>query len=349
MGAWMTSAAPLSLAGKSSPRGSAAPSSWVPRQSPSQGSASGPASDEKRALITRPIPRTGEQLPVIGLGTWQTFNVGPDAKDRAPLKDVLKRFLERGGRLIDSSPMYDRAELVVGDLLAELGQQRAPFLATKVWTMGKAEGEQQMRTSIQRMGRGRMDLMQVHNLVDVKTHLATLREWQEAGRVRYIGVTHYQPSAFETLEADPPGDHRLRAAALLHRPARGGEPAAPACAERGVAVVIMSPFEQGGLFEKVRGKPLPPWAADFDCSSWAQYFLKFDPRSPAVTVPPIPRHQQPQAPGGQPQGRARAPAGQEDPRQDGEAPGPVSPRPPVCSPGSQPLHPGVLSAYCCLP
>lgn len=257
-----------------------------PAQSPSQGSASGPASDEKRALITRPIPRTGEQLPVIGLGTWQTFNVGPDAKDRAPLKDVLKRFLERGGRLIDSSPMYDRAELVVGDLLTELGQQRAPFLATKVWTMGKAEGEQQMRTSIQRMGRGRMDLMQVHNLVDVKTHLATLREWQEAGRVRYIGVTHYQSSAFETLEKlirQETIDFVQLPYSILQREAENR--LLPACAERGVAVVVMSPFEQGGLFEKVRGKPLPPWAADFDCSSWAQYFLKFILGHPAVTCP----------------------------------------------------------------
>lgn len=257
-----------------------------PAPSPSQGSASGPASGEKLAMITRPIPRTGEQLPVIGLGTWQTFNVGPDAKDRAPLKDVLKRFLERGGRVIDSSPMYDRAELVVGDLLTELGQQRTPFLATKVWTMGKAEGEQQMRTSLQRMGRGRMDLMQVHNLVDAKTHLATLREWQEAGRIRYVGVTHYQPSAFEALEKlirQETLDFVQLPYSIAQREAENR--LLPACAERGVAVIIMSPFEQGGLFEKVRGKPLPPWAADFDCTSWAQYFLKFILGHPTVTCP----------------------------------------------------------------
>ena len=123
-----------------------------------------------------------------------------DPKERAPLRDVLKRFLDRGGRVIDSSPMYDRAEQVVGDLLEELGQSRTPFLASKVWTIGRAEGEQQMRTSVQNMGHGRMDLMQVHNLVDVHTHLATLREWQQAGRIRYVGVTHYQPSSFEQLE-----------------------------------------------------------------------------------------------------------------------------------------------------
>jgi diketogulonate reductase-like aldo/keto reductase len=257
-----------------------------PARSPTQGSGSSPAPEEKRGMITRPIPRTGEQLPVIGLGTWQTFNVGADAKERAPLKDVLKRFLERGGRVIDSSPMYDRAELVVGDLLTELGQARTPFLASKVWTMGKAEGEQQMRTSIQRMGRGRMDLMQVHNLVDAKTHLATLREWQEAGRIRYIGVTHYQPSSFDTLEKlirQETIDFVQLPYSIVQREVETR--LLPACAERGVAVLVMSPFEQGGLFEKVRGKPLPAWAADFDCNSWAQYFLKFIIGHPAVTCP----------------------------------------------------------------
>jgi len=257
-----------------------------PARSPSQGSGTSPAPEDKRTMMTRPIPRTGEPLPVIGLGTWQTFNVGPDAKDRAPLRDVLKRFLERGGRVIDSSPMYDRAEQVVGDLLAELGQARTPFLATKVWTMGKAEGEQQMRTSIQRMCRGRMDLMQVHNLVDAKTHLATLREWQEAGRIRYLGVTHYQPSAFATLEKlirQETIDFVQLPYSLMQREVEAR--LLPTCAERGVAVIVMSPFEQGGLFEKVRGKPLPPWAADFDCTSWAQYFLKFILGHPAVTCP----------------------------------------------------------------
>jgi aryl-alcohol dehydrogenase-like predicted oxidoreductase len=245
-----------------------------------------PAQEAKQTMITRPIPRTGEQLPVIGLGTWQTFNVGTDPKERAPLRDVLKRFLDRGGRVIDSSPMYDRAELVVGDLLAELGQSRTPFLASKVWTMGRAEGEQQMRTSSERMGHGRMDLMQVHNLVDVRTHLASLREWQEAGRIRYIGVTHYQPSSFDALEKlirQETLDFVQLPYSLTLRDAEAR--LLPACAEQGVAVLVMSPFEQGGLFEKVRGKPLPPWAADFDCTSWAQYFLKFILGHPAVTCP----------------------------------------------------------------
>jgi aryl-alcohol dehydrogenase-like predicted oxidoreductase len=258
-----------------------------PAQGPAQGApAQSPAPAEKRTMITRPIPRTGEQLPVIGLGTWQTFNVGADAKERAPLRDVLKRFLERGGRVIDSSPMYDRAERVVGDLLEELGQARTPFLASKVWTMGRAEGEQQMRTSIQRMGRGRMDLMQVHNLVDVKTHLATLREWQESGRIRYIGVTHYQPSSFETLEKlirQEAIDFVQLPYSIVQREAETR--LLPACADQGVAVLVMSPFEQGGLFQKVRGKPLPGWAADFDCASWAQFFLKFILGHPAVTCP----------------------------------------------------------------
>ncbi|MFL5346094.1 MAG: aldo/keto reductase [Hyalangium sp.] len=246
----------------------------------------GPDPEERHSMITRPIPRTGEQLPVIGLGTWQTFNVGADPKERAPLRDVLKRFLERGGRVIDSSPMYDRAERVVGELLAELGQSRTPFLASKVWTIGRAEGEQQMRTSVQNMGHGRMDLMQVHNLVDVHTHLATLREWQQAGRIRYVGVTHYQPSSFEQLEKlirQEALDFVQLPYSIVQRDAEAR--LLPACADQGVAVLVMSPFEQGGLFEKVRGKPLPPWAADFDCTSWAQYFLKFILGHPAVTSP----------------------------------------------------------------
>lgn len=246
----------------------------------------GPAQEEKRTMLTRPIPRTGEQLPVIGLGTWQTFNVSTDAKERAPLRDVLKRFLERGGRVIDSSPMYDRAEEVVGDLLEELGQARTPFLATKVWTTGRAEGEQQMRTSLKRMGRGRMDLMQIHNLVDAKTHLATLRQWQEAGRIRYIGITHYQPSAFDAMEKlirQEALDFVQLPYSLAMREAEAR--LLPACAERGVAVLVMSPFEQGSLFQRVRGKTVPPWAAEFDCTSWAQFFLKFILGHPTVTCP----------------------------------------------------------------
>lgn len=242
--------------------------------------------EASRAMLTRPIPRTGEQLPAIGLGTWQTFNVGADAKERAPLKEVLKRFLEAGGRVIDSSPMYDRAETVVGEMLESLGQVNTPFLASKVWTMGRQEGEQQMRTSLQRMGRGRMDLMQVHNLVDVRTHLATLREWKEAGRVRYIGITHYQRSSFDAMEKLI----RQEALDFVQLPysmqmREAEQRLLPACAERGVAVIVMSPFEQGALFERVKGKPLPPWAAEFDCASWAQYFLKFLLGHPAVTCP----------------------------------------------------------------
>jgi aryl-alcohol dehydrogenase-like predicted oxidoreductase len=264
--------------------GAAPPSQEAGR--PAQAGARPTAQEPARTMLTRPIPRSGEQLPVIGLGTWQTFNAGTDAKERAPLKDVLKRFLDMGGRVIDSSPMYDRAETVVGDLLESLGQTRTPFLASKVWTMGRVEGEQQMRTSLQRMGRGRMDLMQVHNLVDVRTHLATLREWQESERVRYIGITHYQRSAFDTMEKlirEETLDFVQLPYSLLMRDAE--QRLLPACADRGVAVLVMSPFEQGGLFERVRGKTLPPWAAEFDCASWAQYFLKFILGHPAVTCP----------------------------------------------------------------
>ncbi len=237
-------------------------------------------------MLTRPIPRTGEALPVIGLGTWQTFDAGPEPAARAPLREVLTRFLAAGGRLIDSSPMYGRAEAVVGELLAELKQQKTPFLATKVWTSGKAEGEAQMRDSLRLMGHGRMDLMQVHNLVDVRTHLATLREWKAQKRIRYLGITHYARSAFGELE------QLLRKEQLdfVQLPYSLGAREAekrllPAAADTGTAVLVMQPLESGGLFRQVRGKPLPPWAADFDCKSWAAFFLKFVLGHPAVTCP----------------------------------------------------------------
>jgi aryl-alcohol dehydrogenase-like predicted oxidoreductase len=237
-------------------------------------------------MLTRPIPRTGEALPVIGLGTWQTFDAGPEPAARAPLREVLTRFLAAGGRLIDSSPMYGRAEAVVGELLAELKQQKTPFLATKVWTSGKAEGEAQMRDSLRLMGHGRMDLMQVHNLVDVRTHLATLREWKAQKRIRYLGITHYARGAFDDLE------RLMREEALdfVQLPyslaARDAEKRLlPTAKDTGTAVLVMQPFASGGLFRQVRGKALPPWAADFDCSNWASFFLKFILGHPAVTCP----------------------------------------------------------------
>lgn len=241
-------------------------------------------------MLTRTIPRTGEALPAIGLGTWQTFDVGPEPAARAPLREVLTRFFAAGGRLIDSSPMYGRAEAVVGELLADMKQQKTPFLATKVWTSGKAEGVAQMRESLRLMGHGRMDLMQVHNLVDVRTHLATLREWKASKRIRYIGITHYARGSFDELERLMREEAREEGLDFVQLPyslaMRDAEKRLlPAAADTGTAVLVMQPFASGALFRQVKGKALPPWAADFDCTNWASFFLKFILGHPAVTCP----------------------------------------------------------------
>jgi diketogulonate reductase-like aldo/keto reductase len=242
------------------------------------------------AIATRPIPRTGEALPVVGLGTWQTFDVGAGAAAREPLRQVLDAFLAGGGRVIDSSPMYGRAEEVVGDLLADRGAAGAagpkPFLATKVWTSGRARGEEQMRASMRLMRARPMDLMQIHNLVDWRTHLETLRAWKKDGLVRYIGVTHYSLGALDELEqivSKEGVDFVQLPYTIATRQAEAR--LLPAAAAHGVAMLVMRPFEEGALFERVRGKALPGWAGDLDCSSWAQLFLKFILGHPAVTCP----------------------------------------------------------------
>ena len=237
-------------------------------------------------MRTRPIPRTGEPLPVIGMGTWRTFDVG-EQDDRKPLREVLRTLFDAGGRLIDSSPMYGRAEQVVGELL---GAEPRPFLATKVWTSGREQGIEQMRRSIRRMwpvAQGRpFDLIQIHNLLDWRTHLPTLRAWKEAGTLRYWGITHYSPSAFDEMEqilrADKPDFVQLPYSVAV----RDAEKRLlPACAEAGAAVLVMRPFEGGSLFRDALRQPLPSWAAEIDCASWAQIFLKFILGHPAVTCP----------------------------------------------------------------
>jgi diketogulonate reductase-like aldo/keto reductase len=237
-------------------------------------------------MLTRPIPSSGEALPVIGMGTWQTFDVGAAPGDRAPLAQVLQKFFTSGARLIDSSPMYGRSEAVVGDLLKQTGQERTPFLATKVWTSGKAEGAAQMRASLQKMGHGRMDLMQVHNLLDVDVHLPVLREMKAAKKIRYLGVTHYARSAFDDLERHIKSS-KLDFVQLPYSLAMRDAEARllPAAKEHGVAVLVMEPFDKGNLFRKMKGKPLPDWASEFDCTSWAQFFLKFILGHPAVNCP----------------------------------------------------------------
>jgi aryl-alcohol dehydrogenase-like predicted oxidoreductase len=235
-------------------------------------------------MLTRPIPRTGERLPAVGLGTWQTFDVGEDLADRAPLAEVLRRFLAGGGTVIDTSPMYGRAERVTGDLLAASPPPQRPFLATKVWTRGREAGEAQLAESVRRLRAGPLDLAQVHNLLDVGAHLPTLRAWQGAGRVRYVGITHYTPSAFPELERLIRAE-RLDFVQLPYSIATRAAEARllPAAAETGTAVLVNRPFEEGELFRRVKGRALPGWADELGCTSWAEVFLKFILGHPAVT------------------------------------------------------------------
>ncbi|HYY25100.1 MAG TPA: aldo/keto reductase [Candidatus Udaeobacter sp.] len=236
------------------------------------------------SLLRRPIPRSGELLPVIGLGTWQTFDVGNSASARAPLRDVLREFVKLGGSVVDSSPMYGRSESVVGDLAVELGVSRKLFLATKVWTTGREAGIRQMEESFRRLRTERMDLMQVHNLVDWRTQLTTLRRWKEQGKLRYIGVTHYTESAYDELAGVLKAEELDFVQLNYSIAERAAERRLlPLAAERRIAVLVNRPFAQANLFSKVRGKPLPGWAAEIGCASWAQLFLKFVISHPAVT------------------------------------------------------------------
>lgn len=235
-------------------------------------------------LLQRAIPSSGETLPVIGLGTWQAFDVGPGAPERRPLEEVLALFVKLGGRVVDSSPMYGRAEQVVGDIATKLDLHRSLFLATKVWTTGKEQGIASMEKSLARLQTKRIDLMQVHNLVDARTHLATLRDWKEQGRVRYLGITHYAFSAYgevaKLLRSEKLDFVQINYS-LLEREAE--KEILPLAQERGVAVIVNRPFGGGDLFARVRQKPLPEWAAEFDCHSWAQFLLKWIIAHPAVT------------------------------------------------------------------
>jgi len=235
-------------------------------------------------IMQRPIPRSAESLPVIGLGTWQTFDVGPTDAEREPLRHVLGDFIKLGGSVVDSSAMYGRSEAVVGDLAAELNPHKKLFLATKVWTGGREEGIRQMEQSVSRLRTSRIDLMQVHNLEDYRTHLATLRRWKEQEKVRYIGVTHYTESAYEDL-AKVIRSEELDFVQLNYSVAErtAERRLLPLAAERGLAVLINRPFAAGGLFRRVSSHSVPAWAAEIDCTSWAQLFLKFVISHPAVT------------------------------------------------------------------
>jgi diketogulonate reductase-like aldo/keto reductase len=242
------------------------------------------AASDSSAMLTRAIPSTGEKIPVIGLGTWQTFDVGASADERRPLGQVLSLLVKLGGRVVDSSPMYGRSEEVIGDLASTFQLANKLFLATKVWTRGREEGIKSMERSFARFKTDRIDLMQVHNLVDVSTHLQTMRDWKAQGRFRYIGVTHYNQSAFGEVEKvlrTEKVDFLQINYSLDEREAE--QRILPLAQERGVGVIVNRPFGGGDLFSRVRSKPLPDWAREFDCKSWAQFLLKWIVGHPAVT------------------------------------------------------------------
>jgi len=232
--------------------------------------------------IMRVIPSSGEKVPVVGLGTWQTFDVDPSKS--GSLAEILRALVKLGGRVIDSSPMYGRSEQVIGQLLTELGLRDSVFLATKVWTHGKQAGIESMERSFARLQTKTIDLMQVHNLVDVAIQLATMREWKAQGRFRYLGITHYNASAFAEVAnilAREQLDFLQINYSIMEREAE--EKILPVAQERGIAVIVNRPFGGGNLLQRVRGKPLPDFASEFESTSWAQFFLKWIIAHSAVT------------------------------------------------------------------
>jgi len=236
-------------------------------------------------MISRPIPASGEALPVIGCGTYVGFDQAPGTPGYALLPGVVAALLDAGGTVLDSSPMYGRAEATTGELLAAEGRRGEAFLATKVWTAGRAEGMRQMEASFRLLRTDRIDLMQIHNLVDWRTQLATLRRWKEQGRIRYLGITHYMASAYGEVEAvlraEKGIDFLQIDYALDDRDAE--RRLLPLAAERGVAVIVNMPFGGGGLLRRLLPKPLPEWAGEIGCASWAQVLLKFVLSHPGVT------------------------------------------------------------------
>ena len=237
-----------------------------------------------KTMQQRIIPSSGEKIPVIGVGTWQTFDVGKSNEERAPLKEVLKVLIDAGGSVIDSSPMYGRSEKVVGELTTELKIKEKIFEATKVWTTGKEVGIREMNRSIQLMQCAPMDLMQIHNLVDWKTHIKTLKDWKAAGKIRYIGATHYHKGGYAEMEkimkTEPLDFIQIN---YNLRVQDAGERILPLAKDKGIAVIINRPYEGGALFRLTKNKKFPVWAKEMDAATWGQLFLKFILANPAVT------------------------------------------------------------------
>lgn len=236
-------------------------------------------------MMKRPIPSTGEMLPIIGLGTWETFDVEERVTTEIKqLKEVLSTLVSKGGRVIDTSPMYGFSEKNVGTLSTELKINDKLFMATKVWTTGKERGIEQMNTSLSLMKREKMDLMQIHNLVDWQIHMKTLREWKEKGKIRYIGISHYREDAYAEMEQimkTEPIDFVQVNYNIADR--KSADRILPLAKEKGLAVLVNQPFGVGKLFQRVKGKSLPAWASEINCTTWAQFFLKFIVSHPAVT------------------------------------------------------------------
>ena len=260
-------------------------------------------SADNSRMVTRSIPRTEETVPVIGMGSSNTFDVGRDTAEREPLREVLRLFIQAGGAVIDTSPMYGRSEEVLGDLFAELKMRQKIWLATKVWTQGRVAGAEQIADSMRKLRTERLELLQIHNLLDWREHLPTLRGMKDDGKLRFTGITHYRADAHADVE------RVLRAErfdwvqinySLAEREAERS--LFPYCQEQGIAVLANRPFADGGLFDRTRGKNLPPWAAEIGCVSWAQFFLRFAASHPAVTcvIPATakPRHMQDNAAAG---------------------------------------------------
>lgn len=233
--------------------------------------------------ITRPIHSTGERLPAVGLGTWLTFNVKPEPAHEAQLAPVLQTFFERGGAMVDSSPMYGLSEDVIGDLLKRTGRERL-FSATKIWTVGKALGRWQLERSRKLWGVPKFDLVHIHNMLDWRTHVETLKEMKAAGAVRYIGITTSHGARHDEME-QALTQERFDFVQLTYNLSdrRVEERLLPLATERGIAVVINRPFDGGSLFSVVGKNALPEWARQFDCDNWAQFFLKFVVSHPSVT------------------------------------------------------------------
>lgn len=247
----------------------------------------------EQTLATKAVPSTRERIPVIGMGTWQTFDIGRGSEERARLRTVLQTFFDRGGRLIDSSPMYGRSEGVVGDLLPQVRPQPPLIAASKVWIYGKRLGVVQIEDSRKEWRIPKFDLLQVHNLLDWEAHLETLGEMKANGRLRYIGVTTSHGRRHDELEQIMTREKLDFVQFTYNFADRSVEQRLlPLARERGIAVIINRPLDGGDLFNRVRGKPLPPLAREIGVNNWAQYFLKFVVSHPAVTVA-IPATSQP--------------------------------------------------------